>query len=246
MWLADVIAEIHERSRRTYGWRRVRAELEDGYGQRVNKKLIQSIMRELVITGLPTRRRGRPNPAGRFTAEDFVNRDFDRDGPNQLWMTDITEHPTREGKVYCCVVLDAWSRKVVGWSIDRQPTAAMVNAALGMAIDQRQPTNGALVHSDHGSQYTSWTFSQRVRSAGLVHSLGTIGDAYDNAVVESFWARMQTELLNTRRWKTRVELAGAMFDWIEAFYNRTRRHSALGMMSPIAYEKLHDDRTSAA
>ena len=245
-WLADVIAEIHERSRRTYGWRRVRAELEDGYGQRVNKKLVQSIMQELVISGVPKRRRGRPNRAGRFTAEDFVNRDFHRDGPNQLWMTDITEHPTREGKVYCCVVLDAWSRKVVGWSIDRQPTAAMVNAALGMAIDQRQPTNGALVHSDHGSQYTSWTFSQRVRSAGLVHSLGTIGDAYDNAVVESFWARMQTELLNTRRWKTRVELAGAMFDWIEAFYNRTRRHSALGMMSPIAYERLHGDRTSAA
>ena len=245
-WLADVIAEIHERSRRTYGWRRVHAELEDAYGQRVNKKLVQSIMQELAISGLPKRRRGRPNRAGRFTAEDFVNRDFHRDGPNQLWMTDITEHPTREGKVYCCVVLDAWSRKVVGWSIDRQPTAAMVNAALGMAIDQRQPTNGALVHSDHGSQYTSWTFSQRVRSAGLVHSLGTIGDAYDNAVVESFWARMQTELLNTRRWKTRVELAGAMFDWIEAFYNRTRRHSALGMMSPTAYERLHDDRTSAA
>jgi putative transposase len=245
-WLTDVIAEIHERSRRTYGWRRVRAELDDAYGQRVNKKLVQSIMQELVISGVPKRRRGRPNRAGRFTAEDFVNRDFHRDGPNQLWMTDITEHPTREGKVYCCVVLDAWSRKVVGWSIDRQPTAAMVNAALGMAIDQRQPTNGALVHSDHGSQYTSWTFSQRVRSAGLVHSLGTIGDAYDNAVVESFWARMQTELLNTRRWKTRVELAGAMFDWIEAFYNRTRRHSALGMMSPIAYERLHGDRTSAA
>ena len=102
------------------------------------------------------------------------------------------------------------------------------------------------MHSDHGSQYTSWTFSQRVRAAGLAHSIGTVGDAFDNAVVESFWARMQTELLNTRRWKTRLELSTEIFDWIEAFYNRTRRHSSLGMVAPIAYEKLHPEPTSAA
>jgi putative transposase len=245
-WLSDVIAEIHERSRRTYGWRRVRAELDDAYGQRVNKKLIQQVMRELGITGLPARRRSKPNLINRETTVDLVNRDFRRDGPNQLWMTDLTEHPTREGKLYCCVVLDAWSRKVVGWSIDRRPTAAMVNAALGMAIDQRQPCRGALIHSDHGSQYTSWTFSQRVRAAGLAHSLGTIGDAFDNAMVESFWARMQTELLNTRKWKTRVELSSAIFDWVEAFYNRVRRHSALGMLSPITYEKLNSQHTNVA
>jgi putative transposase len=147
-WLTDVIGQIHERSRRTYGHRRIRAELDDAYGQRVNKKLIQAIMRELGIAGLPARRRPKPNPAHRATTEDLVNRDFHRDGPNHLWMTDITEHPTREGKVYCCVVLDAWSRKVVGWSIDRRPTAAMVNAALGMAVDQRTPPRGALVHSE--------------------------------------------------------------------------------------------------
>src|SRR5260370_9554896 len=97
-------------------------------------------------------------------------------------MTDITEHPTREGKIYCCVVLDAWSRKIMGWSLDRRPTAAMVNAALGMAIDARRPAPGMPVHSDHGSQYTSWTFSQRVRSAGLAHSLGSIGDPIHNAL----------------------------------------------------------------
>ncbi len=151
-WLTDVITEIHERSRRTYGWRRIRAELDDAYGQRVNKKLIQQVMRELGIAGLPARRRGKPNLINRATTIDLVNRDFHRDGPNQLWMTDITEHPTREGKLYCCVVLDAWSRKVVGWSIDRRPTAAMVNAALGMAIEQRRPPKGTLIHSDHGSQ----------------------------------------------------------------------------------------------
>jgi putative transposase len=245
-WLADVIVEIHDQSRRTYGWRRIRAELADAYGQRVNKKLIRAIMAEQAISGLPRRRKGKPNLVHRATSADLVNRVFHRDGPNQLWMTDITEHPTREGKLYCCVVLDAWSRRVVGWSLDRRPTAAMVNAALGMAIDARKPSRGALVHSDHGSQYTSWTFSQRVRAAGLAHSLGTIGDALDNAAVESFWARMQTELLDTRKWMTRVELSTAIFDWVEVFYNRTRRHSSLGMLSPAAYESLHDDHTSAA
>jgi len=245
-WLTDVIREIHERSRRTYGWRRVRAELDDAYGQRVNKKLIQSIMRELGIAGLPARRRGKQNLINRATTVDLVNREFDRDGPNQLWMTDITEHPTREGKLYCCAVLDAWSRRVVGWSIDRRPTAAMVNAALGMAVEQRRPPKGTLIHSDHGSQFTSWTFSQRVRDARLAHSLGTVGDAFDNAMVESFWGRMQTELLNTRKWKTRVELSSEIFDWIEVFYNRTRRHSALGMLSPIAYEKLNAEHANVA
>lgn len=245
-WLTDVIAEIHVRSRRTYGWRRIRAELADTYGQVVNKKLIRAIMGELAIAGLPNRRRAKLSPAHRATTNDLVNRNFARQGPNQLWLTDITEHPTREGKLYCCVVLDAWSRRIVGWSLDRRPTAAMVNSALGMAVEARLPRRGTLIHSDHGSQYTSWTFSQRVRSAGLAHSLGSVGDAYDNAVVESFWARMQTELLNTRKWQTRMELSAEIFDWIEVFYNRTRRHSGLGMLAPIAYEKLHGDNTSAA
>ena len=136
-----------------------RAELADAYGQVVNKKLIRSIMAEAGIAGMPTRRRGRSNLVNRETTVDLVNRDFRRDGPNQLWMTDITEHPTREGKLYCCAVIDAWSRKVVGWSVDRRPTAAMVNAAIGMAIESRRPEVGTLIHSDHGSQFTSWTFS---------------------------------------------------------------------------------------
>ena len=128
--------------------RRIKAELADAYGQVVNKKLVRSIMRAQGLTGLPVRRRRKPNLAHNFTAEDLVNRDFRRDGLNQLWMTDITEHPTREGKLYCCVVLDAWSRRVVGWSVDRRPTADMVNSALGMAIDARRPPAGATVHSD--------------------------------------------------------------------------------------------------
>ena len=245
-WLVDVITEIHVRSRGTYGWRRIRAELADAYGQTVNKKLVTAIMAERGITGLPRRRRPKASRTHRAITEDLVQRQFRRQGPDQLWMTDITEHPTREGKLYCCVVLDAWSRRVVGWSLDRRPTAAMVNSALGMAVEGRQPRAGTLIHSDHGSQFTSWTFSQRVRAADLAHSLGSVGDAFDNAVVESFWARMQTELLNTRKWRTRTELSTEIFDWIEVFYNRTRRHSSLGMLAPIAYEKLHADNTSAA
>ena len=245
-WLSDVVVQIHVQSRGTYGYRRIRAELADGFDQVVSRKLIRSIMAEQGICGLPRRRRGKPNPYLRETTEDLVNRVFARDAPNQLWMTDITEHPTREGKVYCCAVIDAWSRKVVGWSIDRRPTASMVNAALGMAIAARKPGPSTVIHADHGSQFTSWTFSQKVRSAGLAQSLGTVGDAFDNAVVESFWGRMQTELLNRKRWSTRVELSSAIFDWIEVFYNRTRRHSSLGMMSPVAYEKLHAANPNAA
>lgn len=245
-WLKDVITEIWENSRRTYGWRRVQAELDDAHAQRVNSKLVRSVMRELGISGLPKRRKGRPNQKHLATSEDFVNRDFARDGPNQLWMSDITEHPTREGRVFCCVVLDAWSRKIVGWSIDVRPTAAMVNSALAMAIEGRKPAAGMVVHADHGPQYTSWSFSRHIRSAGLVQSLGTVGDAYDNAMVESLWGRMQSELLNTKKWSTRLELSTAMFDWIEGFYNRTRRHSALGNISPIEFERRHRQLKSVA
>ena len=133
-------------------------------------------------------------------------------------------------------MLDAWSRRVVGWAIDRRATTAMVNAAIRMAVENRQLVDETLLHSDHGPQYTAWGFSQQLQQAGLTHSLGSVGDAYDNAVVESFWGRMQTELLNTKRWKTRIELSSAMFDYIE-FYNQTRRHSALGYLAPAEFER---------
>ena len=147
--MADVVAEIWERSRRTYGWRRVQAELAEVYGHRASRKLVLSVMREQQISGLPRRRGRRPDLSWTQTASDLVNREFGRDRPNQLWMTDITEHPTREGKLYVRAVLDAWSRKVVGWPIDRRATAAMVNSALAMAIESRRPRPGAVVHSDH-------------------------------------------------------------------------------------------------
>ena len=179
------------------------------------------------------------------TAEDLVDRVFRRELPNQLWLTDITEHPTREGKVYCAVVLDAFSRRVVGWSISHNPTAALTCNALGMAIEQRDATRGTVIHSDHGTQFTAWTFTDRAHKSGLLPSMGSVGDCYDNAMIEAFWSRMQVELLDTRRWKTRVELANAVFEYIEVFHNRRRRHSSLGMPTPIEFESLDTTRAAA-
>lgn len=185
----------------------------------------------LVATGRTERRR-------RLLPGDLVSRSFTRSRPNQLWVTDITEHHTREGKVYCAVVLDTFSRRVVGWSIDSTQTAALVTNALGMAIANRSPRAGTIIHSDHGVQFTPWAFTDRARQSGLVPSMGSIGDCYDNAVIESFWGRMQIELLNRQRWRTRIELANAIFEYLEIFHNRRRRHSALGMRSPIEYEMM--------
>jgi putative transposase len=237
-WLTDVIREAHNASHGTYGGRRVHAELTLAYGISVGHGAVEMLMRRAGIKGLPGNKRRKPihqTP----TAADLVDRKFSRIAPDKLWVTDITEHPTREGKVYCCVVLDTFSRKVVGWSIDSNQTATLVTNALGMAIHNRQPANGTVIHSDHGTQYTSWAFTKRAKDSGLVPSMGSIGDCFDNSMIESFWGRMQTELLNRRRWKTRIELANAIFEYLEIFHNRQRRHSALGFLTPIEYERLH-------
>lgn len=185
------------------------------------------------ISGRPRYRRA-PNAP---TAGDLVRRGFDRDRPNQLWVADITEHPKREGKLYCAVVLDAFSRRAVGWSIDGHATDALVTNALGMAIEQRKDRDGeTVIHSDQGTQFTSWAFTQRAVESGLLPSMGAVGDCHDNAMIESFWSRMQVELLDRQRWETRVELANAIFEYLEIFHNRKRRHSALGMLTPIEYE----------
>jgi putative transposase len=234
-WLTDQIREVHALSNGTYGARRVHAELTLGRGLVVSHGTIELLMNRAGIrgvTGRPRWRRPRPD----LIATDLVERNFTRSGPNQLWVTDITEHPTREGKVYCAVVLDAYSRRVVGWSIDASPTAALVTNALGMAIDSRTPSVGAVIHSDRGVQFGSWAFTDRAKASGLVPSMGSIADCFDNAMIESFWSRMQVELLNRKRWRTRIELANAMFEYLEIWHNRRRRHSALGWLSPIEFE----------
>jgi transposase InsO family protein len=235
-WLTERIAFVHRESRSTYGVRRVHAELTLGHGIAVGREAVARLMRRAGLQGISGRPRYRrvPNVA---TAGDRVQRQFERDERDQLWVTDITEHRTREGKVYCAVVLDTFSRRVVGWSIDSQPTATLVTNALAMAIEQGQPEEGAtVIHSDQGTQFTSWAFTQRAVDSGLLPSMGSVGDCYDNAMIESFWSRMQVELLDRKRWKTRLELSTAIFDYLEVFHNRRRRHSALGMLTPVEYE----------
>ncbi|MFE2491460.1 IS3 family transposase [Streptomyces mirabilis] len=166
-----------------------------------------------------------------------MERNFTRQARDRLRVTDITERPTFEGKVYCAVVLDAFSRRVVGWLIDASPTAALTTNALAVATGNRSPRpGGTIIHSDHGVQCESWAFTQRARASGLLPSMGSIGDGVDNAMMESFWARVQVEPLNRRRWRTRLELSTALFEYLEIFHNRQRRHSALGMLTPVKYE----------
>ena len=246
IFLATQITEVHRDSAGVYGAHRVTAELRFGRRIIAGHNAVAAIMRELGIRGLPNRRLPRGARVGNVTCGDLVRREFRRQAPDQLWMTDITEHPTREGKIYCCVVLDAFSRLVVGWSIDSTQTTVLVTNALGMATRRRDPTGGLVIHSDRGVQFTSWAFSQKVRDAGLAPSIGAVGCPYDNAVVEAFWGRMQVELLNRKSWKTRIELASAIHDYIELFHNSRRRHSALDMLTPAEYEDRHFRTHNAA
>lgn len=179
-------------------------------------------------------------------ADDLVHRKFHRLSPDELWVTDITEHPTREGKVFCAAVLDACSRKIVGWAIGSKQDSTLVVNVLDMALRARAPAPGGIVHADHGVQFASWAFTQKIRSVGFLPSFGTVGDALDNAMMESFWSSMQIELLNRKKWRTRIELANAIFEYIEVFTNRRRRHSSLGYRTPTYFDlALSKQLTSA-
>lgn len=238
------ITEIHQQSRKTYGWPRVHAELALGLGLTVNHKRVAQLMREAGLQGL-YRRRTRRGPTSPATEDDLVHRKFAVDAPDRLWLTDITEHPTNEGKLYCAAVMDAYSRRIIGWSIAAHMRTELVLDALGMAILRRRPaSDDTIMHSDHGTQYTSWAFGQRLRAAGLLPSMGTIGDCYDNSMMESFWGTLQLEVLDSRTWETRTDLANAIFEWIECWYNTERRHSSIGMLRPVEYEARHHDQTS--
>lgn len=239
--LTGLIKQIHTDSRGTYGSPRIHAELRLGEGLRVGRNRVARLMRLASIEGIYLRRRRgctRRDPSARPSL-DLVSRNFKVQGPDRLWVSDISEHPTGEGKVYVAVVLDAYSRRVVGWSIADHIRTELVVDALQMAIWRRRPPAGKTIcHSDHGAQYTSWAFGRRLRTAGLLGSMGTIGDCYDNSLAESFFGTLQLELLDRKRWLTRRELALAIFDYLEAFYNPKRRHSSIGNLSPVEFESL--------
>lgn len=235
--LKERIRAIYERSRGTYGSPRVHAELA-ATGTRVSRKRVARLMREAGWVGASRRRRvsttvrdtkSRPAP-------DLVNRSFAASERDRLWVADITYIPTAAGFLYLAVVLDVWSRRVVGWSMATHLRTQLVLAALNMALEQRQPQE-VIHHSDQGSQYTSIAFGQRCRQAGVRPSMGSVGDCFDNALCESFFATLECELLDRHRFKTQPEARRAVFEFLEGWYNRHRRHSALGYLSPAEFER---------
>jgi putative transposase len=244
-YLANTVVDIHAMSRHSYGAPRVHAELRLGMGIRLGRKRAARLLRITGRAGIggTTHRKPRKRPAPH---EDRVQRRFVADGPNRLWRTDVTEHPTGTGKVYCCAVLDVFSRAVVGWSIADHIRSELVVDALQMATWRRRPQPGTVVHSDRGSVYTSWVFGHRLRNAGMLGSMGRVASSVDNTMIESFWSTMQRELLDTQRWATQEQLASAIFEWIEAWYNPRRRHTSLGDLSPIDFENLHATTIEAA
>lgn len=238
-WLGERIRRIHGSSRGTYGAPRVHAELRFD-GVRVGRKRVERLMRERQLSGLVRRRRGctTVRVPGVRVADDLVGRDFQPTAPNRLWVADISYLRTWEGWLYVAVVVDCYSRRVVGWSIADHLRAELVVDALEMAVDRRRPQPGLVHHSDQGSQYVSLQLGQRCRQAGIERSMGNRGSAYDNAVCESFFKTLKTELIDRRSWPTKAETRAAVFEFIETFYNRNRRHSTLGYLSPAEYEKL--------
>jgi putative transposase len=248
-FLTEQIREIHTQSRGTYGSPRVHAELVLGEGIHVGQKRVERLMRQAGLEGIYRRKKHfttRRDPKAALS-DDLVNRQFTVDRPDVLWVGDVTEHPTAEGKVYLATVIDAFSRRVVGWSIADHLRAELVVDALQMAIWRRNGREaGTVMHTDHGSQYTSWAFGRRLRAAGILGSMGSIGDALDNAMADSFFGTLQLELLDRRHWETRAELASAIFEYIEAFYNPRRRHSSIGNLSPVEFETRHTSTAVAA
>jgi putative transposase len=240
--LARLITSIFEQSHETYGAPRIQAELADEHGLKVGKKRVARLMRELGIEGVSRRGKRRYKttiPAKEApAAPDLVRRSFQAAGPNRLWVADITYVPTWQGYLFLACVIDAWSRKVVGWSMRDDLRSELVVDALGLALTRRKPQPGLVHHSDRGSQYTSLAFGKTMQQAEILPSMGRRGDAFDNAVAESFFATLETELLDRHTFKTRDQARLALFRWIEGFYNSRRRHSTLGQRSPERYEKM--------
>jgi putative transposase len=235
--LTDRIRTIHTRSKGTYGAPRIHAELADEEGVRVGRKRVARLMRAASLQGVSRRKRPQTTvrAVGAQPAPDLVERDFTATGPDRLWVADITYIPTWSGFLYLSVVEDAWSRRVVGWSMASHLRTELVLDALDMAIRRRRPA-GVIHHSDQGTQCTSIAFGKRCREAGVRPSMGSVGDCYDNALCESFFATLECELLDRRVFHTRDETRRAVFEFIEGWYNPHRRHSALDYVSPARYE----------
>lgn len=236
--LSGRIAEIHAESGETYGSPRVHAELRLEDGVHVGHKRIERLMRSAGLSGMVPRRSGKTTISvpGIRTAPDLVERDFNPTAINRLWSADITYIRTWEGWLYLASVMDLYSRRIVGWALADHLRAELVLDALEMAVKRRRPDVGLVHHSDRGSQYTSLVFTRRCRSVGIDVSMGSRGDCFDNAAHESFHASLKKDVIHRQAWPTKAEARTAVFEYVEAFYNRRRRHSTLGMLSPLEFE----------
>ena len=240
------IAAIHAESRQRYGSPRIHAELADR-GCRTSRKRVARLMR---VRGLAARRRRRfrvttqsrhPFPI----APNVLARQFERAAPDQAWVTDITYIPTGEGWLYLAVILDLCSRFAVGWAMSERITEALTLDALGLALARRRPPQGLLHHSDRGSQYASGDYQRVLAQYGIVCSMSRRGDCWDNAVAESFFATLKVELVHDATWATRAAARTELFEYLELFYNGQRRHSALGYLSPRAFERRREQEALA-
>ena len=242
--LLDRIRQMHTRSRNSYGSRRIFLDLRD-QGIRVGKKRVERLMRIAGLSGYVKRRKGKTTirVQGVRAGSDLVGRDFNPTAPDRLWCADIKEIATWEGKLYLASVLDCFSRRVVGWSMRADMPAELVVDALEMAVARRQPDPGLVHHSDQGGQYVALAFGQKLRKVEIAQSMGSKGDCFDNATIESYHATIEKELLSGRSFRTRQEARSAVFDWIECWYNRERRHSRLGYRSPEQFEHDHQERS---
>jgi putative transposase len=244
--MTERIRQIHKDSYESYGMPRVRAELIE-QGVCISRQRVARLMRLAHIRGI-SRRRGFTVTTRRdkrnAPANDLVKRQFRASGPNQLWVADMTYVPTWTGFLYLSVVIDVWSRRVVGWSMGERMTADLVLSALNMALTQRKPQD-VIHHSDQGSQYTSLAFGERCKQMGVRPSMGTVGDAYDNAMAESFFASLEAELIERHSFESKAQARMAVFTWIEGWYNPRRRHSGLGYLSPLNFERSQQFRFRA-
>jgi transposase InsO family protein len=245
--LAVEIGSIHSESRKRYGSPRVHAELR-GRGKRTGRKRVARLMRE---QGLRARhkRRFRTTTDSQHDhpiARNVLARQFETMAPNTAWVTDITYVWTLEGWLYLVVILDLFSRRVVGWSMSERITRQLALDALGMALSRRQPPRGLIHHSDRGSQYASRDYRRMLAAHGIVCSMSRRGNCWDNAVAESFFSSLKLELVYENQWATRSQARTAIFEYVEVFYNQQRRHSSLGYLTPVAFERCHEQKSLAA
>ena len=235
--LTLMIRQLHLESNGVYGARKIHRELVQS-GEPCGRHRVARLMRKSMIKGCPKRRFIRPlnTPEAHPVADNLIKQDFRADKPNQRWASDITQVHTQQGWLYLSVVMDLYSRRIVGWAMDRAVGRHLVCEALTMALGYRQPEDSLVHHSDRGVQYASQALRELLDREGLTMSMSRKGDPWDNAMMESFFGTLKNELVHHRKYRTRQEAIAEIREYIEVFYNRTRRHSHLGQVSPVAYE----------